>query len=111
MNGSDNGGESAGFEGMGRWLAVASEIPCSVIALLLVGQIAGTALLGSSGATTGALVGALLGFVLGVYGVYITINFYDKMEKTGTPRKQYMPPREEIFEDVKFDLDESKEID
>ena len=111
MNGSDNSAEDAGFAGMGRWFAVASEIPCSVVALLLVGQIAGAALLGPSGATTGALIGALLGFVLGVYGVYITINFYDKMEKTDTPRKQYMPPREEIFEDVKFDIDETKEID
>lgn len=111
MNGSDTGTDSSGFAGMGRWFAVASEIPCSVVALLLVGQIVGTALLGPSGAITGALIGALLGFVLGVYGVFITINFYDKMEKTDAPRKQYMPPREEIFEDVKFDLDESKEID
>ena len=54
MNEHDNGADTAGFEGMGRWFAVASEIPCSVVALLLVGQIAGTALLGPSGATTGA---------------------------------------------------------
>jgi len=28
-----------GFSGIGPWLAVGSELPCSVIALLLVGQI------------------------------------------------------------------------
>ena len=63
---------SRAFEGIGPWIAVASELPCTVIALLLVGQIMGGSIGGSSGATSGAIIGALLGFVLG-FGVLMGV--------------------------------------
>ena len=44
-----------GMANMGKWLAVSSELPCAVIALLLVGQIVGGSIAGPSGATWGAL--------------------------------------------------------
>ncbi len=90
--------------GMGKWLAIGSELPCSVIALLLVGQVFGQSVLGPTGATTGALLGAVLGFFLGIYGVYATVKYYDRMEVQSQLRRTYMPPEEEIFEDVKFDI-------
>ncbi|MFW9955824.1 MAG: hypothetical protein ACFFD3_14850 [Candidatus Thorarchaeota archaeon] len=89
---------------MGRWLAIGTELPCSVIALLLVGQIIGQSIGGLSGATLGALLGAVMGFFLGIYGVYATIQYYDKIEHKSKVKRTYMPPEEEILEDVKFDI-------
>ena len=92
-----------GMAGMGKWLAISSELPCAVIALLLVGQIVGGSIAGPSGATWGALLGAMFGFVFGVYSVFVTIKYFDSLEvKTKRPIK-YMPPMDEILEDVTFD--------
>ena len=107
MSGSsgDDTQQVSSWGGMGRWIAVGSELPCAVIALLLAGQIVGQAIGGPSGAMWGALLCALVGFVFGVYSVYITIEYFDKLDsQTKQPRK-YIPPLEEILEDVKFDLD------
>lgn len=92
-----------GFSGIGPWIAVGSELPCSVIALLLVGQILGFAIGGPSGATWGAILGAIFGFFLGVYGVYKTIGYLELIERKSQKRPYYMPPMEEILEDVAFD--------
>jgi len=97
---------SRSFEGIGPWIAVASELPCSVIALLLVGQIIGTSIGGASGATSGAIIGAILGFFLGVYGVYKTIGYLEQVEQERQSRSTYMPPMDEILEDVVFELDD-----
>ncbi|MBN2227985.1 MAG: hypothetical protein JW779_00205 [Candidatus Thorarchaeota archaeon] len=101
MNESDTG-----FGGIGPWIAIASEIPCSVIALLLVGQIVGQSISGSSGATWGAILGAIFGFFLGVYGTYRTVNYLERAEVERKNRPTYMPPLDEILEDVVFDLDD-----
>ena len=99
-----------GFSGMGPWLAVGSELPCSVIALLLAGQVLGGSVGGPSGATWGAIIGAISGFFLGVYGVYKTVSYLELNEQKSQERPKYMPPMEEILEDVVFDLeDESPE--
>ncbi len=99
-----------GFSGIGPWIAVGSELPCSVIALLLVGQILGAAVGGPSGATWGAILGAIFGFFLGVYGVYKTIGYLELIERKSQERPRYIPPMEEILEDVAFDQeDESSE--
>ncbi|MHA1965624.1 MAG: hypothetical protein ACXACG_11760 [Candidatus Thorarchaeota archaeon] len=94
-----------GMTGMGRWLAVSSELPCAVIALLMVGQIIGGSIAGPTGATWGALLGALFGFVFGVYSVFITIRYFDRLDVETKRTIRYMPPMEEILEDVTFDLD------
>ncbi|TFG31911.1 hypothetical protein EU527_11330 [Candidatus Thorarchaeota archaeon] len=96
----------SGFEGIGPWIAVGSELPCSVIALLLVGQIIGASAGGASGATLGAVLGAIFGFVLGVYGVYKTIGYLEQIEQKSRSSPVYMPPMDEIMEDVVFDLDD-----
>lgn len=98
--------EDSGFSGIGPWIAVGSELPCSVIALLLVGQLLGGTFGGPSGATWGAIVGALSGFFLGVYGVYKTIGYLELIEQKSQERPRYMPPMEEILEDVVFDEDD-----
>jgi hypothetical protein len=90
---------------MGRWLAVSSELPCAVIALLLVGQIIGGSIAGPTGGTWGALLGAVFGFVFGVYSVFVTIRYFDRLEVKTRRTTGYMPPMEEILEDVTFDLD------
>ncbi len=99
----------SGLTGFGRWFALATELPCAVISMLLVGQILGSSLFGPTGAIWGALLGLVFGFFLGVYGVYATIGYYEKLEERETVRRQYMPPHEEIFEDVKFELDDTDE--
>ncbi len=101
---SDNSQVSS-WGGMGRWIAVGSELPCAVIALLLAGQIVGQAIGGSSGAMWGALVGSLIGFIFGVYSVYVTIGYFDSLDSQSKRPRKYIPPMEEILEDVKFDLD------
>lgn len=94
-----------GMAGMGRWLAISSELPCAVIALLLVGQIVGGSIAGPTGATWGALLGALFGFIFGTYSVFVTIRHFDKLDVKVKNTTGYMPPMEEILEDVTFDLE------
>ncbi|MFW9844077.1 MAG: hypothetical protein ACFFEV_05855 [Candidatus Thorarchaeota archaeon] len=95
-----------GFSGIGPWIAVGSELPCTVIALLLVGQIVGNSVGGASGSAWGAIIGAIAGFFLGVYGVYKTIGYLEHIEHASQERSDYMPPMEEILEDVVFDLED-----
>ncbi|MFX1415918.1 MAG: hypothetical protein ACFFC0_03850 [Promethearchaeota archaeon] len=97
-----NEGTQSGFAGIGRWLAVGSELPCSVIILLYVGSFIGSSMWGPEGATTGGIIGALVGFVFGVYSVYVTIGYYDRLEHKVAGRRTYVPPPEEIYEE--FDL-------
>lgn len=107
---SQSGKQShSGFEGMGRWVAVASELPCTVIALMFAGQIVGQSVWGSQGSTWGAIIGAIAGFALGVYGVFATVRFYEGMEKSASLRPTYRPTPEEITEDVEFDLDNGEQ--
>lgn len=96
----------SGFGGAGKWIAVASELPCSMIALLLVGQILGQSIAGASGATCGAILGALFGFAFGVYGVFKTIDYLERIDQKRAERPKYMPPLDEILEDVVFEPDE-----
>ena len=105
VSSNDNSPQVSSWGGMGRWIAVGSELPCAVIALLLAGQIIGQSIGGSSGAMWGALLGALVGFIFGVYSVYLTINYFDRLDSQTKRPLKYMPPMEEILEDVKFDLD------
>jgi hypothetical protein len=105
---SSSGSESSTWGGMGRWIAVASELPCAVIALLLAGQIVGQSVWGPSGGTWGAIIGAFVGFAFGVYSVYLTIGYFDRLEHESSRPRTYMPPMEEILEDVTFDLDSSE---
>ncbi len=98
--------EDTGFSGIGPWIAVGSELPCSVIALLLVGQLLGATFGGPSGATWGAILGALFGFFLGVYGVYKTIGYLELIETKSQERPRYMPPMDEILEDVVFEKED-----
>jgi len=109
MNESNNNKEQSGtgMTGMGRWLAVSSELPCAVVALLLVGQIVGSSIAGPSGATWGALLGAVFGFLFGVYSVFVTIRYFDRLDIQSKRKTTYMPPMEEILEDVRFDLDDT----
>jgi hypothetical protein len=102
---SDDDRPVGSWGGMGRWIAVGSELPCAVIALLLAGQIIGQSTGGSSGAMWGALLGALVGFIFGVYSVYLTISYFDRLDSQTKQPRRFMPPMEEILEDVKFDLD------
>jgi len=108
MSSSDR--QSSTWGGMGRWIAVASELPCAVIALLMAGQIIGQSVWGPSGGTWGAIIGAFVGFAFGVYSVYLTIGYFDRVEQQAQQPRKYMPPMEEILEDVIFDL-ESTETD
>ena len=107
---SSSGRQSSTWGGMGRWVAVASELPCAVIALLMAGQIVGQSVWGPSGGTWGAIIGAFVGFAFGVYSVYLTIGYFDRVEQKAQQPRKYMPPMEEILEDVIFDL-ESTETD
>ncbi|MHA2026245.1 MAG: hypothetical protein ACW98U_10120 [Candidatus Thorarchaeota archaeon] len=104
---SSSGSESSNWGGMGRWVAVASELPCAVIALLFAGQIVGQSVWGPSGGTWGAIIGAFVGFVFGVYSVYLTIGYFDRLENQSKGPRTYMPPMEEILEDVTFDPESS----
>ncbi|MHA2310663.1 MAG: hypothetical protein ACXADF_04150 [Candidatus Thorarchaeota archaeon] len=97
-----NDQRQASMEGMGRWLAVGSELPCSVIIMTYVGTLLGTAWWGPQGAVAGGVLGSLIGFVLGVVSVYKTIQYYDRLEAKSKTKRTYMPPPEEIYEE--FDL-------
>ncbi|MFX0055623.1 MAG: hypothetical protein ACFFAX_13385 [Promethearchaeota archaeon] len=101
MSNSDDQ-RKTGMAGMGRWLAVGSELPCSVIIMTYVGSFLGTAWWGPQGAVSGGVLGALVGFVLGVLSVYKTVEYYDRLETQIQTKRTYMPPPEEIYEE--FDL-------
>ena len=51
---------------------------------------------------TGAMIGAIVGMLLGIYSVYITIQYYDKLELERPVLRPYQPPQDEIDEDVEF---------
>lgn len=102
---SDDTSQESSWGGVGRWIAVASELPCAVIALLLAGQIVGQSIFGPTGGMWGALLGALAGFAFGAYSVYLTIGYFERLDSQSKRPRKYMPPMEEILEDVKFDLD------
>ena len=51
---------------------------------------------------TGAMIGGIVGLLLGIYSVYITIQYYDKLEHERPFMRPYRPPQEEIDEDVEF---------
>lgn len=106
-SGSEHGPQTGTWGGMGRWIAVASELPCAVIALLFAGQIVGQAIWGPSGATWGAIIGAFVGFAFGAYSVYLTIGYFERLEGQSNRPRTYMPPMEEILEDVTFDPESS----
>jgi len=107
LNADEHGGPDA--VGVGRWFAVGSELPCSVIVMLFIGQFIGSSLNGSQGATYGALIGAFLGLIFGAYSVYATVQFYDRMEQQATKKKPFMPPMDEILEEPEFLQDDHKE--
>jgi hypothetical protein len=54
------------------------------------------------------MIGALLGFFIGVVSVYRTVEYLDTIEAKSRAKKPYMPPMEEILEDVEFDLEEDE---
>ena len=100
QNMADSASSSGAFEGVGRWLAVASELPCSVIVFLFAGQLIGEQVWGPGGGLTGALIGVILGFIFGIYSVYVTIKRFEKLELEARSRtRAYMPSEEEIFEE------------
>ena len=90
------------FAEAGRWCAVASELPCSVVIMVFIGHLLGQTWWGAQGAITGAMIGAIVGLLLGMYSVYITIQYYDKLELERPVMRPYQPPQEEIDEDVEF---------
>jgi len=87
---------------MGRWLAVASELPCSIIIMLFIGQFLGSAWWGPQGGMWGALGGAMIGFLFGVYSVFVTIRYYDRLEHKTKIKTTWLPPEEEIYEEFDF---------
>jgi hypothetical protein len=100
--------DQSGFGGAGKYLAVASELPCTIVALLFAGQIMGTSIWGVQGGIWGAIIGTVAGFMLGTYGVYATVGYFDRMERGIHLKGKYMPPPDEISEDVIFRLDEQE---
>lgn len=70
--------------------------------MVFIGHLLGQTWWGVQGAMTGAMIGAIVGLLLGMYSVYITIQYYDKLEKERPIMRPYQPPWEEIDEDVEF---------
>ncbi len=70
--------------------------------MVFIGDILGQTWGGPQGALTGAMIGAFVGLFLGVYSVYITIQYYDKLDLERPILRQYRPSQEEIDEDVEF---------
>jgi len=99
-------GDQSGLGGAGKYLAVASELPCTVVAMLFAGQIVGSSMWGLQGGTWGAIIGTVAGFILGAYGVYVTLGYFERMERDARVKQKYMPTPEEIAEDVLFSLDD-----
>jgi F0F1-type ATP synthase assembly protein I len=85
---------------IGRWIAIGSELPCSVIVLLYIGQMLGKIWWGYQGGIYGAILGVILGFFFGVYSIYLTIGYYEKIEQQEFAKRTYMPSAEEIYEEV-----------
>ncbi len=110
MTDSTDSDSGSGLAGMGKWLAVASELPCMVISFLFVGQILGSSWGGPTVAIWGALLGAVIGFFVGVAGIFKTITYYDQMETHAKHSLQYSPPIEEILEDIEFHIDEEDSL-
>ena len=98
--------DQSGLAGAGKYLAVASELPCTVVAMLFAGQILGSSLWGPQGSTWGAIIGVVAGFLLGAYGVYVTVAYLDRMEQGLVAKRKYMPTPEEIAEDIVFPTEE-----
>jgi hypothetical protein len=97
---TESDSSSGAFTGVGRWLAVASELPCSVVIFLFAGQLIGQQIWGPGGAIAGALIGVILGFLFGIYSVYITIKRFEQLEiESRAHSRVYMPPEDEIFEE------------
>ena len=89
-----------GFAGVGRWIALASELPCSVIVFLFIGQLLASQWFGQQAAMIGALIGVLVGFAFGVYSVFVTIRHFERIDQAAADKpRHYMPSREEIFEE------------
>jgi hypothetical protein len=88
--------------GIGRWIAIGSELPCAVIIFLYAGQMLGDLWWGSQGRIYGALFGSLLGFFFGVYSIYLTIGYYERIEQEELATRIYMPSLEEIYKDVEI---------
>ena len=100
------------FHGVGRWLALSSEMPCMVIIMLYIGQIMGTAWGGQQGGNLGALIGAFIGFIAGIYSVYYQVLRFEAAEDSQRRRRKYMPSLEEIYEEVDLPpLDETHTLD
>ncbi len=102
--------KDTGFAGMGRWIAVASELPCSIIIMLYIGHFLGTSWWGPQGGMWGGLVGAVIGFFFGVWSVYATVGYYDRLETQSETKRTWQPSPEEIHEEFDFsdEMDRSK---
>ena len=70
--------------------------------MVFIGHLLGQTWWGLQGAMTGAMIGAIVGLLLGIYSVYITIQYYDKLELERPILRQYRPTQEEIDADVEF---------
>ncbi|MHA1781376.1 MAG: hypothetical protein ACTSYL_11010 [Candidatus Thorarchaeota archaeon] len=92
----------AGISSAGRWCAIATELPCVVLSLMLVGQVIGSSVGGVQGGTTGALIGVIAGVIFGTYSVYLTVQHFEAVERAESVRRTYMPPLEEILEEPEF---------
>ncbi|NHJ13011.1 MAG: AtpZ/AtpI family protein [Candidatus Thorarchaeota archaeon] len=92
----------SGMAGIGRWFAVASELPCSIIIMLYIGNYLGTIWWGTQGALWGSLGGVVIGFFFGIYSVYVTIGYYDRLEHQSTVKRIWSPPPEDIYEEFDF---------
>ncbi len=92
----------SGLSGAGRYLAVATELPCMVLVFLFVGQTIGQTAAGLQGAMLGGIVGAIIGLFFGIYSVYLTLTRIEKMEVRAQYRRTYTPPLSEILEEPEF---------
>ncbi|NWF96895.1 MAG: hypothetical protein HXY34_12205 [Candidatus Thorarchaeota archaeon] len=101
MSGANDASQSGNSE-LGRWLAIASELPCAEIAFLFAGQVVGQSISGVQGSVTGGLIGALLGFLIGAYSVYLSVRSYERSSQSPPVRKPYMPSMEEILREPDF---------
>ncbi len=95
-------GAESGLSGAGRYIAVATELPCMVIAFLFVGQIVGQSVYGINGGVWGGILGAIIGLFFGAYSVYLTLTKVDAMAAHAHYRPTYTPPLSEILEEPEF---------
>jgi len=66
----------ANIEGVGKWIAVGSELPIMVLAGAYIGYYLGEQ--NPSIASVSIILGALLGFILGVYNIYKIIQVWER---------------------------------